>query len=60
MTKSIDSLIEDVYGVLTGGYSTTEENEKVISTFGDSMKELLRSRLQPRNCLLYTSDAADE
>jgi uncharacterized protein YbaA (DUF1428 family) len=48
MSKSIDSLIEDVYGVLTGGYSTTEENEKVISTFGDSMKELLRSRLQPR------------
>ena len=47
-TKSIDTLIEDVYSVFTDGYNPTDENEKVIDTFGENLKELLRSRLVPR------------
>lgn len=46
--KGIDTLIEDVYSVLTDGYTKTDDNEKVISAFGDGLKELLRSRLTPR------------
>tara|TARA_R110000787_G_C13358146_1_gene439800 strand:- start:291 stop:1163 length:873 start_codon:yes stop_codon:yes gene_type:complete len=46
--KGIDTLIEDVYAVLTKGYTSTEDNEKVIDAFGDSLKDLLRSRLIPR------------
>ena len=48
MTKSIDSLIEDVYSVFTDGYEKTEENDKAIDAFGENLKELLRSRLTPR------------
>ncbi len=48
MTKSIDSLIEDVYAVLTDGYDKTDDNEKAIDAFGENLKELLRSRLTPR------------
>jgi len=46
--KSIDTLIEDVYSVFTEGYNPTDENEKVIDAFGENLKELLRSRLVPR------------
>ena len=46
--KGIDTLIKDVYSVLTDGYTKTDDNEKVISAFGDGLKELLRSRLTPR------------
>ena len=47
-TKSIDTLIEDVYSVFTDGYNATESNQKIINNFGDNLKELLRSRLVPR------------
>jgi len=47
-TKSIDTLIEDVYSVFTDGYDVTEDNQKIINNFGDNLKELLRSRLVPR------------
>ena len=45
MKKSIDTLITDVYDVLVKGYDQTEDNDKVIDTFGDNLKDLLRSRL---------------
>ena len=48
MNKSIDTLITDVYDVLVKGYNQTEDNDKVIDTFGDNLKDLLRSRLSPR------------
>jgi uncharacterized protein YbaA (DUF1428 family) len=48
MTKGIDTLIEDVYSVLTDGYDKTEENDKAIDAFGEGLKDLLRSRLTPR------------
>lgn len=47
-TKSIDTLIEDIYSVFTEGYSKTQHNEKFIDDFGESMKDLMRSRLTPR------------
>ena len=46
--KGIDTLIEDVYSVLTEGYNKTDDNEKVIDAFGEGLKDLLRSRLTPR------------
>lgn len=46
--KGIDTLIEDVYAVLTDGYNKTDDNEQVIDAFGEALKELLRSRLSPR------------
>tara|TARA_B110000483_G_scaffold171636_1_gene203100 strand:- start:2450 stop:3322 length:873 start_codon:yes stop_codon:yes gene_type:complete len=46
--KGIDTLIEDVYSVLTDGYNKTDDNEKVIDAFGEGLKDLLRSRLTPR------------
>jgi|TARA_B110000977_G_scaffold54222_1_gene73822 hypothetical protein len=46
--KGIDTLIEDVYSVLTDGYNKTDDNEKVIDAFGEGLKDLLRSRLSPR------------
>tara|TARA_R110001632_G_scaffold191285_2_gene311957 strand:- start:537 stop:1406 length:870 start_codon:yes stop_codon:yes gene_type:complete len=46
--KGIETLIEDVYMLLLEGYTSTEENEKVITAFGDSLADLLRSRLVPR------------
>jgi hypothetical protein len=46
--KGIDTLIEDVYSVLTDGYDKTDDNEKVIDAFGEGLKDLLRSRLSPR------------
>ena len=46
--KGIETLIEDVYMTLLEGYTSTAENEKVIDAFGESLKDLLRSRLVPR------------
>lgn len=47
-TKSIDTLIEDIYAVFTDGYSKSPDNEKLIDAFGEAMKGLMRSRLTPR------------
>lgn len=47
-TKSIDTLIEDIYAVFTDGYSKSPDNEKLIDAFGEAMKDLMRSRLTPR------------
>lgn len=47
-TKSIDTLIEDIYSVFTDGYSKSQDNEKLIDAFGEAMKDLMRSRLTPR------------
>ena len=46
--KGLDTLIEDVYSVLTDGYENTADNERYINAFGDGLKQLLRSRLTPR------------
>lgn len=47
-TKSIDTLIDDIYAVFTDGYSKSPDNEKLIDVFGEAMKALMRSRLTPR------------
>jgi hypothetical protein len=47
-TKSIDTLIEDIYSVFTEGYSKSPANEEMIDAFGEAMKTLMRSRLTPR------------
>jgi hypothetical protein len=47
-TKSIDTLIDDIYSVFTDGYSKSPDNEKLIDAFGEAMKDLMKSRLPPR------------
>ncbi len=37
-TKSIDTLIEDIYSVFTEGYSKSPANEEMIDAFGEAMK----------------------
>lgn len=44
-TKSIDTLVDDIYALVKGG---TEIPDELCTSFGEQMAELLKSRLKPR------------
>lgn len=45
MTKTIDTLVEDIYAVLENGIEETESTEELINSFGEAMANMLRRRL---------------
>lgn len=45
MSKTIDTLVSDIYSVLEKGVEKTEDTEELIDKFGEAMANMLRRRL---------------
>jgi len=47
MPKTIDTLVDDIYSVLTDKIESNSDNEATIEQFGKDMADMLRARLYP-------------